>query len=157
MAVIAIDGLARIIDLDASPIENVQRIYSEFADRHALNLDWAEAFATVADLPDIPVTATLINGWRLRCADTGLAYTKAIGGGVLRAAVGDPFTSNGGVEPRIVYERPVLAVGYSITGGGGDAASAAEVSAIVSAALDARGLSANQIGDRVWSQDRPPS
>ena len=155
MAVTAIDGLARIIDLDAAATEDVQRIYSAFADQHALNLGWTEAFATVADLPDIPVTATLINGWRLRCADAGLAYTKTIGGGVLRAAAGEPFAPNGGVEPRIIYNQPVLAVGVATGGAGGADESA--IAAIVSAALDARGLSADQIGDRVWSQDRPPS
>ena len=42
-----------------------------------------------------------------------------IGGGVLKAETGNPFENNGGVEPRIIYNQPTLAVGYS-TGGAAD-------------------------------------
>ena len=119
MAVIAIDGIARIIDLDTSSDDDIQRIYSEFANQHALNNSWEPAFATVAQLPDIPVTATLINNWKIRCQSNGAAYTKVIGGGVLKAETGNPFENNGGVEPRIIYNQPTLAVGYS-TGGAAD-------------------------------------
>ena len=118
MAVSSIDGSERVIALDSAAVESVPAIYSEFADQHTLNLHWTPAFETLALLPMVPVYATLINGWRIRMASTGTPYIKNFEEGFLREiGGGDPFTPNGGVEPRVRFKEPVLAVGYDLSGG----------------------------------------
>lgn len=135
----AIDGILKIIDLDGSSVESIPNIYSDFADAHNLNNAWLPAFETLAQLPTVPVYATLINGWKIRCLSTGTAYIKSFQDGFLSTSdSSDPFEPNGGVEPRIRYEQPVLAVGYSSGG--------------VSAITEQDKL---DIADRVWNKEVP--
>lgn len=120
----AIDGISRVITLDASASESVPELYSAFADAHNANLEWLPAFETLAQLPLVPVYATLINGWRIRMQSTGVPYIKRFAQGFIQTDDGtDPFVTNGGVEPRIRFDQPVLAVGYN-TGGAGSIPSA---------------------------------
>jgi len=118
MSIVSVDGIAKVIDVD-SAIEDVRTLYSAFADRHLLNLSWEPAFSTIADLPTVPVYATLINGWKIRHADVNVAYDKIYQGGFIRSLDGQPFITNGGVEPRVIYENPVSAVGYSTNSASG--------------------------------------
>ena len=48
----------------------------------------------------------------------GTPYIKTFTQGFLipQEEGGDPFTTNGGVEPRVRYSEPVLAVGYDSGG-----------------------------------------
>ena len=114
----SIDGVNRIIDLDDSPSEDIQALYSAFVDAHNSNNDWLPAFNTLADLPLVPVYLFFINGWKIRMQDTGAAYIKNFEQGFLipETSGGDPFALNGGVEPRVRFSEPVLAVGYDSGG-----------------------------------------
>jgi hypothetical protein len=115
MSVISIDGSAKIIDLDDAAVESVPEIYSQFADQHKNNLQWSPAFETLALLPRVPVYATLINGWRIRMLSTGTPYMKTFENGFLSEIDGgDPFIPNGGIEPRVRFKDPALAVGYDL-------------------------------------------
>lgn len=115
--IISIDGVNKIIELD-SATESIPTMYSDFSNAHANNLIWQPAFSTLAALPLVPVYATLINGWRIKMQDTGTTYIKVFKDGFIQTEDGsDPFVLNGGVEPRVRYEQPVLAVGYSTQGG----------------------------------------
>ena len=112
--ILAIDGAARIIDLDDSTSESIPEIYSSFTEQHKQNLDWLPAFQTLAQLPLVPVYLTLINGWKFRQKSTGQAYIKSYKNGFINTDdSSDPFIENGGVEPRVRFEQPVLAVGYN--------------------------------------------
>tara|TARA_R110002020_G_scaffold453632_1_gene668621 strand:- start:16108 stop:16566 length:459 start_codon:yes stop_codon:yes gene_type:complete len=114
----SIDGVNKIIDLDDSPTEDVQVLYSEFANAHNQNNDWLPAFNTLADLPRVPVYLFFINDWKIRMESNGTPYIKTFVQGFLipQNEGGDPFTTNGGVEPRVRYSEPVLAVGYDSGG-----------------------------------------
>lgn len=135
MSIISVDGIAKIIDVDSAS-EDVQLLYSSFADQHLLNLSWEPAFNTIADLPTVPVYATLINGWKIRHINSGTAYDKVYRGGFISSSDGQPFIINGGVEPRVIYENPVSAVGYN-TG---------SVSAITQQDIE-------NIAQRVWNEN----
>lgn len=116
-----IDGPNKIIELDASPTESVRAIYSAWVDWVAEgNERFLPAFpaaGVIGDPPTVPVYVSLDNGWKLRA--TPGSYTKSVAGGFIATGDGsDPFAPSGGVEPRIVYRDPVIAVGYA-TGGGG--------------------------------------
>ncbi len=114
----SIDGVNRIIDLDDSPTEDIQVLYSQFANQHNQNNDWPPAFNTLADLPRVPVYLFFINDWKIRMKSNGTPYIKTFVQGFLipQNEGGDPFTTNGGVEPRVRYSEPVLAVGYDSGG-----------------------------------------
>ena len=116
--IIAIDGVNKIIDLDNSQTEDVQGLYSQFVNQHKDNLDWLPAFNSLADLPRVPVYLFFINGWKIRMESNGTPYIKTFTQGFLipETEGGDPFTTNGGVEPRVRYSEPVLAVGYDSGG-----------------------------------------
>lgn len=113
MAITAIDGISKVIDVDVAT-ESIPALYSEFANQHRDNLAWEPAFSTIADLPTVPVYATLVNGWKIRHANTGLAYEKEYGQGFLLTSDGSsPFVTNSGVEPRVIFREPVVAIGYN--------------------------------------------
>ena len=114
----SIDGVNKIIDLDDSQTEDIQALYSQFANQHNINNDWLPAFNTLADLPRVPVYLFFINDWKIRMLSNGSPYIKTFTQGFLipQDEGGDPFTTNGGVEPRVRYSEPVLAVGYNSGG-----------------------------------------
>jgi hypothetical protein len=114
---ITFDGSARIILLDGTTTVSIRTMYSDWVRWVALsdNAKFAVAFTTVADPPTVPLYATLVNGWLVR--PLGGSYILTLTQGFLyNGAGGDPFSPvTSGAEPRIRYENPVIAVGYSST------------------------------------------
>jgi hypothetical protein len=110
---ITFDGTAKIIQLDGAATVSIRGIYSRWVDWAATHLGYLPAFAVVADPPTVPVYATLMNGWLVRPAAG--SYTLTLNDGFLyRYGGGDPIAPvTSGTEPRIRYENPVIAVGYS--------------------------------------------
>jgi hypothetical protein len=111
---ITFDGTDKIIQLDGSLSTSIRAVYSRWVDWVASsdNLKYQPAFSVVADPPAVPVYATLLNGWIVR--PLAGAYTLTLSDGFLYdGAGGDPIATSGGVEPRIRYQNPVIAVGYS--------------------------------------------
>lgn len=116
---ISFDGINRIISLDGTLTVSIRFIYSEWVRWVATgdNAKFPIAFTTVADPPTVPLYATLMNGWLVKpLADT---YTLTLNDGFLyKDGGGDPLAPSGGVEPRVRYQNPVIAVGYDMGGGG---------------------------------------
>jgi hypothetical protein len=112
---ITFDGTTKIIQLDGATTVSIRAIYSRWVDWVAAsdNAKYLPAFITTADPPTVPVYATLVNGWLVRPAAG--AYTLTLNDGFLyRDGGGDPLTAvSAGTEPRVRYENPVIAVGYS--------------------------------------------
>lgn len=111
---ITFDGANKLIQLDGTTTVSIRAIYSRWVDWVATsdNLKWLPAFQTTADPPTVPVYATLLNGWKVK--PLAGSYTLTLDDGFLYdGAAGDPITASGGVEPRIRYQNPVIAVGYS--------------------------------------------
>lgn len=110
---ITFDGTAKIIQLDGAGTVSIRDVYSRWVDWAASHLGFLPAFAVVADPPTVPVYATLLNGWLVRPAAG--SYTLTLSDGFLyRSGGGDPIAPvASGTEPRIRYENPVIAVGYS--------------------------------------------
>lgn len=130
---VTFDGPNKIIQLDGSTIVSIPALYSRWVDWVATsdNSKYVEAFTTVADPPKVPVYATLVNGWRVR--PTAGDYILTFRDGFLDRESGlDPFAPVvSGQEPRIRWENPVIAVGYSTSGGAG--LSPADIAAIQAA------------------------
>lgn len=113
---ITFNGTDKIIQLDSATTVSIRAIYSAWVDWVATsdNMKFQKAFSTIADPPTVPVYVTLLNGWRLKAFENGSAYTLTLDSGFIYVdGGGDPFTTNGGVEPRVRYENPVIAVGFS--------------------------------------------
>lgn len=110
---ITFDGTAKIIQLDGAGTVSIRDVYSRWVDWSATNLGFLPAFSVIADPPTVPVYATLLNGWLVRPAAG--SYTLTLSDGFLyRSGGGDPIAPvASGTEPRIRYENPVIAVGYS--------------------------------------------
>lgn len=110
---ITFDGTAKIIQLDGAGTVSIRDVYSRWVDWAATNLGFLPAFSVIADPPTVPVYATLLNGWLVRPAAG--SYTLTLSDGFLyRSGGGDPIAPvASGTEPRIRYENPVIAVGYS--------------------------------------------
>jgi hypothetical protein len=112
---ITFDGPNKRIVLDGATTVGVRAIYSRWVDWFVAsdNFKYLPAFTVIGDPPTVPTYATLVNGWRVRPAPG--AYTLIIDDGFLSEAGGaDPFAPVlSGIEPRIVYHDPVVAVGYS--------------------------------------------
>jgi hypothetical protein len=92
----------------------------------------------------IPAYVSLLNGWRVRpqAADHTLNVTAGI---LLVQGGGDPFTNPPFGVPRINYQQPVQAIGFSTGGGTGLTAEQIEqIAAAVWATLIEPGLSAKQ-------------
>lgn len=118
--VINIDGPARLIELDNAATDSIRAIYSRWVDWVAGNEQYLPAFPpenVIANPPTVPVYVTLANGWKVRCAAG--AYTKKLFDGFLYTDdLSDPIAPvASGTEPRIVYENPVIAVGFSAGSG----------------------------------------
>ena len=114
---LTLDGPNKIINLDGAARVSIRAVYSAWADWMLLddNLKYLPAFSTTADPPKVPVYATLENGWRIRPAAGN--YILTLYDGFLYSTEPDPFAPVlSGQEPRIRWENPVVAVGYS-TGG----------------------------------------
>lgn len=127
---VTFDGPNKVIVLDGSLSESIQNLYSRWVDWCNLNLQYLPAFTVVADPPQVPVYATLINGWKIRpLGGSGSAYILNISEGFLYTSdTSDPFVPVlSGHEPRIRWENPVIAVGYVIGGGGTGTLTAIEV------------------------------
>ena len=127
---VTFDGPNKVIVLDGSLTESIQNLYSRWVDWCTLNLKYLPAFTVIADPPQVPVYATLINGWRVRpLGGIGASYILNVTSGFLYTAEGtDPFLPVlSGYEPRVRWENPVIAVGYAISGGGGGTLTAVEV------------------------------
>jgi len=117
---ITFDAPNKLILLDGTTLQSIRSIYSRWVDWVATsdNLKWLPAFTTIADPPNVPVYATLTNGWLVK--PLAGSYTLTLNDGFLyTSAGGDPIAASGGVEPRIRYQNPVIAVGYDMSGGGG--------------------------------------
>lgn len=112
---ITFDGVNKIIQLDGAATVSIRAIYSRWIDWTALsdNAKFLPAFSVIADPPTVPVYATLLNGWLVR--PLAGAYTLTLDDGFLyRDGGGDPISPVvSGTEPRIRYQNPVIAVGYS--------------------------------------------
>jgi len=112
---ISFDGANKIIQLDGAATVSIRGIYSRWVDWAATsdNLKWLPAFSTVGQPPTVPVYVTLLNGWLVR--PLAGAYTLTLNDGFLYVdGGGDPLTAvSSGTEPRVRYENPVIAVGYS--------------------------------------------
>jgi hypothetical protein len=117
---ISFDGPNRIIELDGTLRESVRDIYSRWIDWAATsdNAKYLPAFSVIADPPKVPVYATLENGWRIRPSGQASPYVLTIYDGFIGTAeANDPFLFvSSGANPRIVYEAPVIAVGYEMGG-----------------------------------------
>jgi hypothetical protein len=115
---ITFNGTTKIIQLDSSTTVSIRGIYSRWVEWAAEsdNLKFLPAFEVIADPPSVPVYATLMNGWLVR--PLAGSYTLTLDDGFLYSSGGgDPITPVlSGVEPRIRYQNPVIAVGYSIGG-----------------------------------------
>lgn len=111
---ILFNGSTRVISLDAATSVSLRAVYSRWVDWTTTsdNLKFFPAFSTVADPPKVPVYLTLENGWRI--LPTAGAYILSLTDGFLYTSdASDPFVPVVGVEPRIRFENPVVAVGYS--------------------------------------------
>jgi hypothetical protein len=112
---ITFDGANRLILLDGAATVSIRGIYSRWVDWAATsdNLKWLPAFSTVGEPPTVPVYCTLLNGWLVRPAAG--AYTLTLNDGFLYVdGGGEPITAvASGTEPRVRYQNPVIAVGYS--------------------------------------------
>jgi hypothetical protein len=114
------DGVNKLVLLDGAAQQSIREVYSRWVDWAALadNQKYLPAFSTVAQPPIVPVYATLENGWLVLPLETGVAYTLTLTDGFLYSSGGgDPIAPVAGVEPRIRYENPVIAVGYAVEGG----------------------------------------
>lgn len=124
------DGSNRLILLDGSPSESLRDIYSRYVDWLAEgdNLKYLLAFTVIADPPKVPLYATLMNGWRIRPLGAISPYILTFTDGFLYTAENDdPFvTVASGVEPRIRWENPVVAIGYDMGGSGGGGGATAD-------------------------------
>jgi hypothetical protein len=120
---VTFDGPNRCIILGAVTTQSLRGIYSRWIDWVASSdyLKFLPAFpgaGVIADPPKVPVYLTLSNGWKIR--PFAGSYTLRLTDGFLYTDdASDPFCPSGGIEPRIVYENPVIAVGYETGGGGG--------------------------------------
>jgi hypothetical protein len=113
---ITFDGAERKIYLDGTPTVSVRAIYSAWVDwiATAENLKWLPAFRTIADPPTVPVYAFLTNDWCV--VPVGGAYTLIINDGFLDtdSMIMEVFCPAApGPEPRIRYDKPAVALGYS--------------------------------------------
>jgi hypothetical protein len=112
---ITFDGANKLILLDGAATVSIRGIYSRWIDWAATsdNLKWLPAFSTVGQPPTVPVYCTLLNGWLVR--PLAGAYTLTLNDGFLYVdGGGEPITAvASGTEPRVRYENPVIAVGYS--------------------------------------------
>ena len=111
---ITFDGPNKKILLDGTATVSVREIYSRWVDWVASNLQYLPAFRTIADPPVVPVYAFLINEWCI--VPLGGDYTLVINDGFLDTdsvimPIFCPVTS--GSEPRIRYDKPAVAIGYS--------------------------------------------
>ena len=136
---ITFDGASKLILLDGATTVSIRAIYSRWVDWAASNLHFLPAFAVIADPPTVPVYATLLNGWKVK--PLAGSYTLTLNDGFLYdGAAGDPITSSGGIEPRIRYQNPVIAVGYAT----GESPQQADIDAI-RAVTDALTIEAGRI------------
>ena len=112
---ITFDGANKLILLDGAATVSIRGIYSRWVDwvTTSDNLKWRPAFSTVGQPPTVPVYCTLLNGWLVR--PLAGAYTLTLNDGFLYVdGGGEPITAvSSGTEPRVRYENPVIAVGYS--------------------------------------------
>jgi hypothetical protein len=112
---LSFDGPNKLILLDGALTVSIRAIVSRWTDWAATsdNSKFLPAFTTIADPPTVPLYATLINGWLVR--PLGGAYILTLNDGFLyRDGGGDPFAPvAAGAEPRIRWENPVIAVGFS--------------------------------------------
>ena len=142
---ILFNGSTRVISLDAATSVSLRAVYSRWVDWTTTsdNLKFFPAFSTVADPPKVPVYLTLENGWRI-LPYAGSYILSLTDGFLYTSDASDPFVPVVGVEPRIRFENPVVAVGYSTSGASvGEAAVVAlgvKLDAVKKAAEDARDL-----------------
>jgi hypothetical protein len=112
---ITFDGASKRIVLDGGLTVSIRDIYSRWVDWLSVsdNSKYLPAFQTIADPPTVPLYATLLNGWLVR--PLAGSYILTVNDGFLYVdGGGDPFAVvTSGVEPRIRWENPVIAVGYS--------------------------------------------
>lgn len=110
---ITFDGSTRVIQLDGATTVSLRSVYSRWVDWAASgsNLRFLPAFSSVAQPPKVPVYLTLENGWKIK--PLAGSYILILNDGFLYTSDNsDPFVASGGVEPRIRFDNPVIAVGY---------------------------------------------
>jgi len=111
---ITFDGPSKEILLDGATTVSARQLYSRWVDWASSNLQYLPAFRTIADPPTVPVYAFLSNDWCI--IPLGGDYTLVINDGFLDTdslikPVFCPVKS--GSEPRIRYDKPAVAIGYS--------------------------------------------
>ena len=115
---ISFDGAGKIISLDSSTIVSITDIYSRWVDWLIVddNLKYAQAMNVLAQPPVVPTYVTLINDWKIK--PFAGSYSLTLNDGFIYTSdSSDPFVASGGAEPRIIWQNPVIAVGYA-TGSG---------------------------------------
>ena len=114
---ITFDGSLRKIYLDGATTVSVRGVYSRWVDWAATgdNLKYLPAFRTIGDPPTVPIYAFLANDWCI--VPVGGSYTLIVNDGFLDtdSTTLEVFCAAGGsgVEPRIRYDKPGVALGYS--------------------------------------------
>ncbi len=111
---ITFNGPNKLIILDNSTLVSVRDIYSSWVNWIATsdNIKYPLALTTIGDPPVVPCYFYLQNGFKIK--PYAGSYTLTLNDGFLYTSdSSDPFVSSGGIEPRIIYQNPVLAVGYS--------------------------------------------
>jgi hypothetical protein len=123
------DGEAKTITL-TSGTTNVSLVdlYSKWKEwvRTSNNSKYFQAFSTVGGDPidivagtRVPLYLFLLNGWKIR--PQAANHTLSVSLGILLVlGGGDPFLDPiGAFSVKILYQQPVQAIGYTISGGGG--------------------------------------
>jgi hypothetical protein len=114
---VVFDGPNRRILLDGATTVSVRELYSRWVDWSVDNLQYLPAFRTIADPPTVPVYAFLTNDWCV--VPVGGVYTLIINDGFLDtdSLIMEVFCpADPGPEPRIRFDKPAVAIGYSTTG-----------------------------------------